>query len=630
MNLRRPLLVILLGMALPACSLAGDITPPPGARPLRPISATPIPATIAANPPAASGSGVLPVSREPDFRPSAAAGAWIYAEKCADCHGPTGGGDGVRAAQIPGDIPVPKFSDLSLGREATPQEWFDVVTNGRLERYMPPFNQSLSDADRWNVVAYIITLAVPPEQIEDGRAVYEANCAACHGPKGRGNGPQAQGALPDLSAPGYFASRTPNALLAAISAGSPIPEHAFDRALSEADRQAVVGYVRALAYDYAARDAASAGDASAQTRTLTGVIRNGTAGAATPPNLSVSLIGFEPGLGVATRLTTTADATGAFTFTDVPVAEGRDFVVTTEYEGVAYSSFLLAPNDREAQLTVYERTGDAGALRIEQVQTIFLFETQNEVTVGQLVRISNSGDRTFAPENGRTVTITLPPGARDLNVRDGLEGVTFFRTDTGFTAANPVRPGSGGVQLLYSFKLPWNGTLDFSQPLPYPVDNISVLIGDMNVTLTGPRFIKTEVQDLQGAPFQGYVRAGLAAGEPLTFQLSTSVTASVANAFGRFFGSADTSGLALGASVLGVTLLALGVRWWMNYRQADGGRRTEGRRRTADRRHATRSRDELLDAIAELDDDYASGKVPQAEYERERAWLKDELKKVWK
>ncbi|MCS6911007.1 MAG: c-type cytochrome, partial [Anaerolineales bacterium] len=596
MSPRLPALAILLGMALAACSLAGDITPPPGARPFRPISATPIPATIAANPPATPGSGVLPVSRELDFRPSAAAGARIYAEKCADCHGPTGQGDGVRAAQIPGNIPMPRFADPNLGKEATPQEWFDVVTNGRLERFMPPFNQSLSDADRWNVVAYIITLAVPPEQIERGRAVYEANCAACHGPAGRGDGPQAQGALTDLSAPGYFAGRTPADLLAAIGARSPIPDHTFDGALTEADREAVVDYVRTLAYDYAAPDAALITDGPAQTRTLTGVIRNGTAGAVTPPNLSVNLIGFESGLGIVAALTVTADATGAFTFTDVPVADGREFVVATDYDGVTYYSPVSSLDGSEMQLMVYERTDDAGALRIEHVHTFILFETPNEVTIGQWLIITNAGDKTFAPADGRTVAITLPPGAYGLNVREGEEGVTFFRTDTGFADTAPVLPGSGTAQLFYSFKLPWNGALDFSQPLPYPVNSVNVFLGDMSVTLTGPQFIKTEAQEVQGMLFQSYARAGLSAGEPLTFRLSSGTMASVANTLGRLFSVADTSGLALGVVVLSATLLGVGVWWWRNARQAGGGRRTGGRRqadgqrRTVDGGQATRSR----------------------------------------
>ncbi|MCS6910910.1 MAG: hypothetical protein NZM11_10160, partial [Anaerolineales bacterium] len=64
-------------------------------------------------------------------------------------------------------------------------------------------------------------------------------------------------------------------------------------------------------------------------------------------------------------------------------------------------------------------------------------------------------------------------------------------------------------------------------------------------------------------------------------------------------------------------------------RRTGGRRQADGQRRTVDGGQATRSREELLDAIAGLDDDYASGKVPRAEYERERARLKDELKKIW-
>jgi len=619
---------LLLGLALSACSLAGDITPPPGARPFRPVSATLTPPAIAANQSAPPGSGVLPVSNALDFRPSAAAGALIYAAKCADCHGPAGQGDGARAAQLPDGIPIPKFADPALARDATPQAWFEVVTNGRLERYMPPFNASLSDADRWNVVAFLITLAVPPEQIERGQAVYTENCAACHGAAGRGDGPQARDALVDLSAPAYFAGKTPADLLTAISAGNPDPAHASGDALTavstltEADRLAVVDYVRTLAYDYAAPRAQAGG---ALVGVMKGVIRNGTAGAAPPPNLSVNLLGFDPGVGVMATLTTTADVTGAFVFTDVPTVTGRQFVVAANYDGITYYSDVLTLNGADVALTVYERTDDAGALRLERVHTFILFEAPGAITVGQLVIVNNLGDKTFAPANGRTVTITLPPGARDLNVQDGQQGVTFFRTADGFVDTAPVLPGRGVSQLLYSFRLPWNGALDFSQPLPYPVDDVNVLVGDMGVTLTGPQFVRAEAQDVQGRPFQNYVRTGLKAGEPLTFRLSTGPTANVTNALGSFLGNVETMGLTVGAGVLGVTVLGLGVWWWVKFRRADGGWQADGQRQTA-----ARSRDELLDAIAELDEDYAAGKVPQAAYERERAWLKSELRKIWR
>ncbi len=43
---------------------------------------------------------------------------------------------------------------------------------------MPPF-VSLTDQERWDVVAYALTLHTTPEQIAQGQTVFESNCADC-------------------------------------------------------------------------------------------------------------------------------------------------------------------------------------------------------------------------------------------------------------------------------------------------------------------------------------------------------------------------------------------------------------------------------------------------------------------
>ncbi len=47
-----------------------------------------------------------------------------------------------------------------------------------MERFMPPF-ASLSDQERWDVVAYAMTLHTSREELEKGKELFEANCANC-------------------------------------------------------------------------------------------------------------------------------------------------------------------------------------------------------------------------------------------------------------------------------------------------------------------------------------------------------------------------------------------------------------------------------------------------------------------
>ena len=97
---------------------------------------------------------VLPV-----VKPDAESGAPIYVQKCAECHGITGRGDGIRASRL--TLSVPAIGTAELARRARPTDWFGVISTGRVERSMPAFNNSLDDRSRWDVLAdsYLCSLA---------------------------------------------------------------------------------------------------------------------------------------------------------------------------------------------------------------------------------------------------------------------------------------------------------------------------------------------------------------------------------------------------------------------------------------------------------------------------------------
>jgi copper transport protein len=83
-------------------------------------------------------------------------GQTIYQEKCLDCHGKSGGGDGPLAATLDPLPPQP----FATGRAAHAQDgdlyWW--TQNGVLGSAMPAFRSVLSDGQAWNVVNYIKTL----------------------------------------------------------------------------------------------------------------------------------------------------------------------------------------------------------------------------------------------------------------------------------------------------------------------------------------------------------------------------------------------------------------------------------------------------------------------------------------
>ena len=94
----------------------------------------------------------------PQSTPDLTAGAQIYAANCTRCHGVTGKGDGemVTSGKVTG---VADFTDPTLSQNATPADWYEIVTNGRLDKLMPPWKDKLTDTQRWDVTNYVYTLA---------------------------------------------------------------------------------------------------------------------------------------------------------------------------------------------------------------------------------------------------------------------------------------------------------------------------------------------------------------------------------------------------------------------------------------------------------------------------------------
>jgi len=106
MKLRITLLAAISVLLLASCSLAADVTPPPG---FENADTNPQPVagpTTEAVVPQDSGLGY------PTTLPSVAKGASIYAQNCTRCHGPSGRGDGPMSSQI--EFPLPDFTDSDL------------------------------------------------------------------------------------------------------------------------------------------------------------------------------------------------------------------------------------------------------------------------------------------------------------------------------------------------------------------------------------------------------------------------------------------------------------------------------------------------------------------------------------
>lgn len=567
-----------LPILLAGCALAGDVTPPPGYQATRAALAT---ATAA--PPA------VPVPPRP---PDPEAGAAIYAARCAACHGDTGQGDGPQAAGLP--VPPAALADPALAARASPAAWYQVVSQGRLERFMPPF-ENLSEAERWDVVAYALSLSLGEEGLARGRDLYEGRCAACHGSEGLG-----AGEAPSLTEPRLLAALSAAdlpALLASVHA-----EAASDLApLEDAEVLALAGYLRSLAYAPAVARPAPEGDGAR----IVGRVVNGTPGGEVPAGLEVVLHGFDGQTETLTRSTRTA-ADGAFAFEDLEVVEGRLYILSVDYKGVRYPSEVgrLAEGETlELPVTVYEPTHDPSSVRVARLHLLFDTVEGGGLRVIELWTFINEGDRSLVGEEGEpALRIPLPPGATELRFDPGLSVSRFVPTEDGFGDLVALRPGETR-EIIFQFSLP-AGSRTFEQQIPYPVDSLILVAPAEGPRLAGESLVEVGLREVGGEQLRQYGHPPLPAGGTLRLQVRSG---------GGLLGV--LSPLAL-AGLLAVVLAAGVVVWW--YRPL----LVKGEATPVEPLAGSPELEAVLEALADLDEAYEAGEVDPETYRARRAELK--------
>ncbi|GAP07617.1 cytochrome c, mono- and diheme variants [Anaerolinea thermolimosa] len=597
-------------------SLAEDITPPPNLQ----------------NATAAQPSEVQAVSTAfPLLPPDPAQGKVIYEEKCLPCHGSTGMGDGPQASNLPATPPA--IGSPEVARKARPADWFTVVSEGRLDRFMPGFSGSLNDRQRWDVVAYVFTLSRQSIDLGTGKQVYEARCASCHGDRGQGSAENA----PDWTNQQRLAGLSDEELEKAVVEGQgSMP--AFGDQLSASERTAVVAYIRSLTY------ASSGGGEQAQTtpeakqtpqgeapvaegtpgttRSLTIRGRITGPGGVTPPaGLKVTLIGFE-GMNQVSETTTVSGADGSYQFEDVQVKPGTAFMVRVEKDGYTFNSDILHPSDVSGEVadlpvTVYETSTDPSQLMVDRLHVFFDFSLAGKVQVVELFIIANPTDKLIVPAapDQPALVFSLPEGATNLQLDGGALGDRFVQTADGFGDLAPIAPGSQPHQVLFSYDLPYDRKLDLAIPLPLFVNAAVVMLPPGGVKLESDQLMAAGSRDVQGMTVQLYTASGLSAKDPLRMRLSGKAAGTPANGNGH-------TGLLIGLGAFGLALVGAGV-WLLRQKKGVATPVVENEVEPPEE-----SEESLLDAIVALDDLYQAGKLPEEAYTLRRAELKERLRRL--
>jgi hypothetical protein len=264
-------------------------------------------------------------------------------------------------------------------------------------------------------------------------------------------------------------------------------------------------------------------------------------------------------------------------------------------------------------MTVYETTADDSAIRIERLHVVFDFAA-DRVQVLEFYILSNDGDRAYVGTmEGGTLRLSVPANA--LSFQPGGDAQRYLTLADGIADTAPIPPGQSTTQSMLVYEMAYDDGLELSRPMPYPVTYVNIFVpADAGVEVSGNRIQPGEAFQAQDTTLTTYLADNLAAGDRLELRLSGKPTVSaVATAASphRSTGPNETQGIVVGfTALLGASVLSF--LYWQ-------GRLDLRSRSSADDAAA------LLQAIADLDDNYEARRVKKTHYRTQRARLKEKL-----
>jgi len=352
-----------------------------------------------------------------------ARGAEVFAERCVDCHGERGRGDGPDAASLSGS--VADLTDQANMATLSDDQIFTTISDGVGDPHdgMPGWAEELTEDDRRAVAGYVRTLAL--------------------------------------------ASAAPLTMAAQPTRAAQVPT-------------AVPGATASLAPGAQATEEPSVGP----TITISGTVTNGTANGEVPADLEVSLFVFPQGQNPI-EIEQTVDVNGQYAFEDVLFAEDAAYAITATYRDRLFLSPIVAGADLSANpvldLMIYELTDDPSVLTITLIETqVNVNSETNSLEVAQFMEVENSSDRAFTTTqttpDGRPISlaIPLPPGAI---VPGFTERSRYAYLSDQFTVVDTqlVYPGEIHlVQLVYI--IPYAGSAIVEQELGYTFAGLNQLL----------------------------------------------------------------------------------------------------------------------------------------------------------
>ena len=348
-------------------------------------------------------------------------------------------------------------------------------------------------------------------------------------------------------------------------------------------------------------------------------------------NQKIELISPQGGMAVAGDATT--DAQGRFVFKGGQIDTGRFYLLQTTYEGVDYHAPVkFDPNGNAlANITVFESTHQKPALRVRSARVIVRPEG-SEARVQELFALANPLERAYDNPKG-TFFFHLSPQVENPTVAVvGLMNMPLPQTaEKGnspgdYHIAYALKPGLTVIMVAYNSDYSDN-KFTLADSIPYPIDQAELFVFPPDLAVTSSLFTPAGKDAETGS--QRLEAANLPAGARIAAEVTGQAAAAASEEAGANSEESAESTVKVvpdSVSAVGVPLLLcflLVLLWALGIRVAKEYPRWKARQEGSPVRRKFQAKMEtLLNSIADLDELFASGKLPEKQYWKERLELK--------
>jgi LPXTG-motif cell wall-anchored protein len=311
--------------------------------------------------------------------------------------------------------------------------------------------------------------------------------------------------------------------------------------------------------------------------------------------------------------TTQIDAEGHFVFDGLSLESDYSYQVTLTFQEAEYYSEWLSFDEGETskatEVTVYDAITSSEAIRVAMAHTIIYVEPES-LQVVEYYLFVNEADRTYigskevtADGTKETLRFSLPTEATELQPGSGLMECCIYSSEDGFVDSMPVLPG--GREVIYAYKVSYNsGSYIFSPRVNYPIDDYDILVQGEGTKVTSDQLITEGPLDMEGILFQHVSGSDLVPGSTPVVSISG-------------LPQTDNQGTVLWVIVALVVLVGgFGFSYQLRKKRFQPVRAGDS---------LDQKKQKLLIELAQLDDDFEDGKIPEEVYHRLRVEKKAQL-----